>query len=365
MGGVNMHSFELAGMRHRLDEGEALDAADQRRLVDAVHELISAARLPSEFLVRVHRDAEATGWTAEHPLFLTSASSRHPADALVLAGLELRRVLERDVPEFTDDEPEELRFFRRRPLAEDVWDTLTRTEPGPDTVVALAAALSALEKARREANELRYGETIRRVIRDLDARPEEREAARAEVRHRHAARLAAAGVEGADVPWKEDAFGPADAFGIDLPVLVVGFKTSAGWPQEWDEGRRTDTGHWIALEHQWDNDDLWSGDPKSVRLVAQPLRPTPEAELALRRLTEAAPSGESVRDHVAYHRAVAEHVPGVSVERVRGWVSPAALPIDVESLDRLVADPPDLTGATPLFWDAHLYWLSHLPGGRR
>lgn len=359
-----MHSFEVARMRRRLDEDEALDADDQRRLVDAVTELMRAARLPSEFLVRVHRDTEAIGWTAEHPLFLTSGSSRHPADALVLAGLELRRVLERDVPEFTDDEPEGPRFFRRRPLAEDVWDALTRTEPGPDTVVALAAALHALEEARREAHELRYGETLRGVVRDMVTRPEERDAARAELRHAHAARLAAAGVEGANVAWREDAFGPTGEFGVDLPVLVVGFKAPADWPTDRDEEHRMATGRWIALEHHWDSDDVWSGDPKSVRLIALPLDPTPEAELGLRRLADDAPSGESVRDHVAYHRAVAEHVPGVSVERVRGWVSPAALPIDLESLDRLVADPPDLTGAAPLFWDAHLYWLSHVPGDR-
>ncbi len=360
-----MHSFEVARMRRRLDEDEELDAADQRRLVDAVTELIRAARLPSEFLVRVHRDAEAIGWAAEHPLFLTSGSSRHPADALVLAGLELRRVLERDVPEFTDDEPQVPHFFRRRPLAEDVWDTLTRTEPGPDTVVALAAALHALEEARQEANELRYGETLRRVARDMDARPEERDAARAELRHAHAARLAAAGVEGANVAWREDAFGPAGEFGVDLPVLVVGFKTPADWPTDRDEEHRMATGRWIALDHHWDNDDVWSGDPKSLRLVALPILPTPEAELRLRRLAEDAPSGESVSHHVAYHRAVAEHLPGVSVERVTGWVSPAALPIDGESLSLLVSDPPDLIGAAPLFWDTHLYWLSHLTAERR
>ena len=73
--GMDMHSYELVGMRRRLDEGEPLDSADQRRLVDAMHELTRAARLPSEFVVRVHRDTEATGWSAEHPLFLTSGSS--------------------------------------------------------------------------------------------------------------------------------------------------------------------------------------------------------------------------------------------------------------------------------------------------
>lgn len=133
-------------------------------------------------------------------------------------------------------------------------------------MVALAAALSALEETRREANELRYGETIRRIVRDLDARPEEREAARAELRHRHAARLAAAGVEGANVTWREDAFGPAGEFGVDLPVLVVGFKVPVDWPTDWDEGNRMATGRWIALEHHWDCEN--PSDPAGTVTVA-------------------------------------------------------------------------------------------------
>lgn len=50
--------------------------------------------------------------------------------------------------------------------------------------------------------------------------------------------------------------------------------------------------------------------------------------------------------------------PQVSVRNVRGWISPAALPFDVGSLEHLVEDPPDFTSGD--FWATHfkLYCLS-------
>lgn len=361
-----MYPYELANFRRRLEAGETLDLEDQLLLIRSATELTRAARLPAEFLIRVHRDQAVNGWAAEHPLFLVSIAARHPADAVIRAGLELRRVLERDFPEFTDEEPEQPRILRRRRINEDAWDALTRLEPGPETVAALQAAMEALEEARQEATELRYGDTLRRVRLDRDASPEERAAARDELRRHHATRLTALGIEAADVSWSEQAFGPAASFGIELPVLVAGFKVPSDWPDEGVvEEQRFANGRWMALEHRWDNDDVWNGDPKHVRLIAQPLQATPDAELRLRRLAEAAPSGMSVGHHVAYDRAVAEHLPTVSVEHVEGWISPAALPIDAASLEHLVTDPPELTNIGLWLWNPCLYWLSDLPGDRR
>lgn len=85
---------------------------------------------------------------------------------------------------------------------------------------------------------------------------------------------------------------------------------------------------------------------------------TPAAELALRRLADTIRPGENVGVHAAYHEAASRLLPEVSVRSVRGWISPAALPLDVSSLDHLVVDPPDLTGGD--VWPAQftLFWLS-------
>jgi hypothetical protein len=354
-----MYSWDITEMRRLLDAGEPVAPEALRRLLDAIVDLARAARLPAEFLVRVHRKSDGQGWAAEHPLFHSGVAARHPADALITAGLELRRVLAREYPEYDQHAlPDRLHLYAD-PVPEQVWAALTGMEPSPDTVAALAGALDALGEAREALNDLRYGETMRRVRDDLDADPDERHAARTELRRRHRERLADVGVEGADDEFSDDAFGPADAFGIELPVLVVGFEVGTDWPHLDDDGvNRPAGGRWVALEHRWRNEDALSRDPKRLRVVARPVHVAAEAELALRRVAEAAPSGRSVRDHVAYHQLMAEHLPGVSVDRVTGWVSPAALPIDLASLDRLVADAADLDEPDPWIWDKRAYWLS-------
>lgn len=132
--------------------------------------------------------------------------------------------------------------------------------------------------------------------------------------------------------------------------------TGRRWP--WTGPRRFPAGRWVALEHSWHNDDHWAGDPKHLRLIAQPLRPTPAAELALRRLADTIRSGDSVGVHAAYHEAASRALPEISVSKVRGWISPAALPLDVSSLDHLVSDPPDLTGGDVWATQFTLFWLS-------
>ena len=175
-------------------------------------------------------------------------------------------------------------------------------------------------------------------------------------------------MEAADEEWRDDGFGPAERFGILLPTLVIGVvetrhqwtddipATGRHWP--WDRPRHFPAGRWVALEHSWHNDDHWAGDPQHLRFIAQPLQATPAAELALRRLADTVRAGESVGVHAAYHEAASRLLPEVSVRNVQGWISPAALPLDMSSLDHLVTDPPDLTASD--VWAAHfkLFWLS-------
>jgi hypothetical protein len=93
-----------------------------------------------------------------------------------------------------------------------------------------------------------------------------------------------------------------------------------------------------------------------------PLEVEPALELGLRRLAEAAPSGEGIAAHVDYHELVATNLPGVRVDHVTGWVSPGALSLDPSSLPVLCEDPLDpgqLQVPLSGFWrPLRLWWLS-------
>lgn len=362
-----MDHWQLEGIRRRLDAGEPLDLEEQRALLVSLVELDRTVRLPAEFHIRVQREGDGARWSAQHPLLRLQATARHPSDALVRAAVELRRILQDEFgwpgeatgPGGQDDAGE---------VPESTWETLSRTDPAPETVVALAGALRALGEVRSEAHALRYGHSRHALAHDPDATPAQRAAARTELRRRHAEALAAEGVEAADEEWRDDGFGPPERFGIPLPTLVVGVvetrhqwtddipATGRRWP--WAEPRRLPAGRWVALEHSWHNDDHWAGDPRHLRLIAQPLQATPAAELAFRRLADTIRSGESVGAHAAYHEAASRLLPEVSVRSVQGWIGPAALPLDVSSLDHLVADPPDLTGGDVWGTRFTLFWLS-------
>lgn len=361
-----MDHWQLEGFRRRLEAGEPLDLDEQRTLLESLVELDRTVRLPAEFHIRVHREGDGTRWSAQHPLLRLQAAAQHPSDALVRAAVELRRVLQ--VEFHWPGEAVEPGEHDVGDVPESTWETLSRTDPAPETVVALAGALRALEEVRSETHALRYGQSRHALAHDPDATPAQRSAARTELRRRHAEALATEGVEAADEEWRDDGFGPAEQFGILLPTLVVGVvetrhqwtdnipSSGRHWP--WTEPRLFPAGRWVALEHSWHNDDHWAGDPQHLRLIAQPLQATPAAELALRRLADTVRSGESVGVHAAYHEAASRLLPEVSVRNVQGWISPAALPLDMSSLDHLVADPPDLTGGD--VWATHfkLFWLS-------
>lgn len=107
-------------------------------------ELDRTVRLPAEFHIPVHREGDGTRWSAQHPLLHLQATAHHPSDALVRAAVELRRILQVEFgwpgeggdPGERDEAGE---------VPESCWETLSRTDPAPETVVALAGALRALE----------------------------------------------------------------------------------------------------------------------------------------------------------------------------------------------------------------------------
>lgn len=375
-----MEHWKVDGYRRRLDAGEALALDEQRELLGSLVLLQRAARLPDEFHVRVQRDSDASRWSAHHPLLRVTATADHPSDALVRAAVELRRVLRqefewpaRSADHDPDGDADDVDAAGEVP--ESTWEALSRTDPAPETVAALAAALRALGEVRDEARGLRYGRSAHLLTQDPEATPEQRRSARAELRRGHARTLAAAGVEAADEDWRDDGFGPPERFGIGLPVLVVGVvedtrrweddvpRSDRRWP--WGAPRRFPPGRWVALEHSWSDDDHWAGDPRHLRLIAQPLAVTPEAELALRRLAETVRPGDDVRAHAAFHEAATRLLPRASVSGVRGWVGPTALPLDIASIDHVAADPPDLTGGDVWTSRFRLWWLSDPSGERR
>lgn len=139
-----MTLHELEQFRDVLAGGQALDVDQQRRVVDTALELARTRQLSVELMLRVHQPVDDSGWAATHPLLRSEARAAHPGDAVVAAGLELRRALDHHYPELAGPAgEEEPRLFGRRPVTEDVWDTLTRLDPGPDTVAALDAALTS------------------------------------------------------------------------------------------------------------------------------------------------------------------------------------------------------------------------------
>lgn len=96
-----MDQYLIDGFRRRVAAGEALAADESQRLIDALDDARRAATTPTEFLVRVARNVDdLNGWTADHPLLRLSISATSPADALVLAGVELGRTLDEPA---TDD----------------------------------------------------------------------------------------------------------------------------------------------------------------------------------------------------------------------------------------------------------------------
>ncbi|MEM9749283.1 MAG: hypothetical protein AAF945_21560, partial [Actinomycetota bacterium] len=148
-----MDGYLLDRLRSRLDAGDGVSDNDVRRLIEDLGRARRAAGTPAEFVVRVARDlSDSDRWTAEHPLFRMTPTARHPADALVLAGTELRTRLEQlDWPD-PDLQPDP--FGRRR------VDRVTRAEveatmraAGEREAASIGWALGEIDRLRTERDE--------------------------------------------------------------------------------------------------------------------------------------------------------------------------------------------------------------------
>ena len=141
----HVDTFELRELRARLEAGDVLGRDDATALLDALDIARGAAVTPGEFVVRVARVAsDVERWEASQPLFRHAPSARHPADALALASVELRRAL-------TDLDWPEARPPRLGGGAVDraVADA-TRNETSGDVGAALAWALDELDRRSQE-----------------------------------------------------------------------------------------------------------------------------------------------------------------------------------------------------------------------
>ena len=88
-----MDRWKLDDLDCRLEGGETADGSMVRELIAALKAARSQLSVPAEFVVRVHRTADSNRWRAEHPLLMSSREAEHPADALILAGRDLRDAL--------------------------------------------------------------------------------------------------------------------------------------------------------------------------------------------------------------------------------------------------------------------------------
>lgn len=142
----SMERLVIDELRRRVAAGEVLTADESQRLFDALDDARRAASPPSEYLVRVARSVDDLDrWTAEHPSMRMSPSATNPADALVLAGAELGRVLGEPTPEWQ----------RRRRVERTVADAVSRTATDPTVADSPMWALAELDDRTRGVHELR------------------------------------------------------------------------------------------------------------------------------------------------------------------------------------------------------------------
>jgi hypothetical protein len=324
-----MHDYEVLRISRDLTEGKTIDPNDVRSLVDSVTTLRRAAQLPDEILVRVHRGggSDPLAWTAEHPLLAGHRMSRHPADALVHAAIELRRVLD------SHDWPERERFDGPGVEAEEA-EVLANTDES-DVGQALRWALETLRTTTNENHKLRYG-------RDLLDRFERQEPGAVDERRALAvASLQQSGVNNVAARWGDDGFGSASEVALSLPTLLLASKVSsrpARVEPEPVEGLQFSSDRsWHALSHRFIPRPM----SEYVSAIVTPLRVAPAVELALRKLGELAPEGRDVAAFAKYRELLTMLLPDVSADHNTDTLSPGWCPFDLDALDTLLRGGPD------------------------
>ncbi|MHB1444235.1 MAG: hypothetical protein ACYCTI_13250 [Acidimicrobiales bacterium] len=360
----DVYEHELRRMREAVEAGESLPSTDAGEILDELDALRRRLQQPTELHLSALVDPDHPDrWVIQHPLFRSEVHSSDPADALVLAAIELRRVLGHD---------EAVARSLPRPFRVDraEWEVLA-TQPGPASE-ALTGALRALERAEEERDQARGESEDRRLLRSgRDGRTRaEWDAARRRLQRLSLDHLSAANVTGVARDWSEDGFGTAADHQLPLPALVVATLAGRdGRPLWWRfDGSRK----WLALEHRI-TDGIRS---QHIRLVATVVEPLREAERSLRRLALVLPGRADTIGHLlAYASAVAELFGGaVSVDRQRGEVGGGCWPFDLESIGGLTGGAitaEDLggwaseavDGGWHLPWGPHweLLWLAEAP----
>ncbi len=324
-----MHDYEVLRISSDLNDGKTIDPKDVRSLVDNVTALRRAAQLPDEILVRVHRggDRDPLAWTAEHPLLTRHQTCRHPADALVHAAIELRRVLD------AHDWPERKRFDGEGVDAEEA-EVLADTDES-DVARALRWALDKLRTTTEENHKLRYGRDV------LDRFERQEPGAVDERRALAVTGLLQRGVQNVATRWSDDGFGSASEVALSLPALVLASKVSsrqARLQPDALEGLQFSTDRsWYALSHRYIPRPM----SEYVTAIVTPLRVAPALELALRKLGELAPEGRDVAAFAKYRELLTMLLPEVSADHNTETLSPGWCPFDLDALDTLLRGGPD------------------------
>jgi hypothetical protein len=324
-----MYDYELQRISNDLTEGKSIDPKDVRSLVDKVTALRKAVRLPDEILVRVHRGggSDPLAWTAEHPLLTRRQTCRHPADALVLAAIEMRRVLD------SHEWPDPKRFDGRVINTEEA-DVLASTDDS-DIGQALRWALDTLRATAEENHKLRYGrEVLDRFERQEPGAVEER-------RTLAVANLQRSGVRNVETRWSSDGFGSASEVGLSLPSLVLASKVSARQtrpePNATEGLQFSPDRSWHALSHRYIPRPM----SEYVNAIVTPLRIGPAVELALRKLGELAPEGRDVGAFAKYRELLTMLLPDASADHNTDTLSPGWCPFDLDALGDLLRGGPD------------------------
>jgi hypothetical protein len=335
-------------MREGAEAGESVAPAETLALLDEFESLRRQLRQPTELHITAQADVDAPGhWIINHPLLSSAISASDPASALVLAAVELRRVLHLEAPRASS------RSFHRVARAE--WEALA-AETGP-AAEALSSALRALTRAESDLDELRARQADHQLIgsQPFHATAPEREAARRRLQESSLSRLARANVEGFARSWAPDGFGASEDYSVPLLTLVLATRTRVSdrdlsW--RFDGGRR-----WLALEHRVS--DGISSD--SLVLIATVIQPDPEADRSLRQIPLQLAGRSNTISHL---RAYAETIAslfgeGVSVDDQRGPVGGGCWPLDVSSIEALTGGEVTRDGLDA--WIAHADELAFLP----
>ena len=231
-----MERYRIDELKRRVERGKPVAPDEIRALIDALDAARAQIDIPPEFIVRVHRLEGSQRWRAEHPLLRTSAEAHHPADALVLAGRELRPALTRH--SWPERPPRGRRWNHG---VERVEADAIANEDEAATGDVLRWSLDELDRVTKELHNRTYGASLA-----TRAEAGDREA-REEMRLTSLASLATANVAGASTGWTTDGFGQASDVGFVLPVLALAMATNGravgGWT--FDSNRK-----WYALTHR-------------------------------------------------------------------------------------------------------------------